>query len=227
MLFFFCFLCFLTRGFFVLWVKRRVHPHCTPQGQKGREQHRHKGTEARRLFSVLVITHFSPSFFLESPLCLQLFQTKMSSAPQQNTGGQGPTPGPAVSSQPPTTLAAATAKKGRGSTSSGLIAVAKPLTNFTGPLAEHIQAIVNSVTPAKPSETFNQSISRAIEALMRVCFFHLSFHAFLQTHHTHFPCCAITDCKEMRRRRPSLCCTWDCGRRVQGRWRFLVHSGAG
>ena len=133
------------------------------------EQHRHKGTEARRLFSVLVITHFSPSF-LESPLCLQLFQTKMSSAPQQNTGGQGPTPGPAVSSQPPTTLAAATAKKGRGSTSSGLIAVAKPLTNFTGPLAEHIQAIVNSVTPAKPSETFNQSISRAIEALMRVCF---------------------------------------------------------
>lgn len=93
----------------------------------------------------------------------------MSSVPQQNNGGT--TLNPAVASQPPTTLAAATAKKGRGSTSSGLIAVAKPLTNFTGPLAEHIQAIVNSVTPAKPGETFNQSISRAIEALMRVCFF--------------------------------------------------------
>ena len=54
-------------------------------------------------------------------------------------------------------------------TSSGLTAVAKPLTNFSGVVAQHVFSIVQSVTPTKPTETYNSSVLKAVDSLIHVC----------------------------------------------------------
>ena len=73
-----------------------------------------------------------------------------------------------MSLPPQTNPATAMAMKSRGATT-GFSSFAKPLTNFSGIVAEHVFSIVQSLVPAKPAEQFNASVAKALDSLLHVC----------------------------------------------------------
>jgi len=72
-----------------------------------------------------------------------------------------------MSLPPQANPAAAMAMKSRGTTS-GFTTVPKPLTNFSGVVAQHVFSIVQSVSPAKPTEQSNPSIAKALDSLLHI-----------------------------------------------------------
>ena len=72
-----------------------------------------------------------------------------------------------MSLPPQANPAAAMAMKNRSSAAG--FTTAKPLTNFSGIVAQHVFSIVQSISPSKPAEQFNPSVAKALDSLLHVC----------------------------------------------------------